>query len=45
MAAVLVLLLAVSAVVGFFGMPNTAGKSLEQIEDERAGATRRTPLT
>lgn len=36
-AAVLSGLLAISAVVGFFGMPNTAGKSLEQIQAEREG--------
>jgi MFS transporter, SP family, inositol transporter len=29
--------LVVSGVVGFFGMPDTAGKHLEQIEAERAG--------
>ncbi|MEY4385329.1 MAG: inositol transport protein [Verrucomicrobiota bacterium] len=29
--------LVVSGVVGFFWMPNTSGKSLEQIESERAG--------
>lgn len=30
--------LVISGVVGFFWMPNTSGKSLEQIESERAGA-------
>ncbi len=30
--------LVVSGVVGFFGMPNTSGKTLEQIEAERARA-------
>src|SRR5690606_20331616 len=29
--------LVVSGVVGFFWMPNTSGKTLEQIEAERAG--------
>ena len=35
-AALLTLFLAISGVVGFFFMPNTVGKSLEQIETERA---------
>ncbi len=34
----LTLFLLISGVVGFFGMPDTSGKSLEQIESERAGA-------
>lgn len=34
-AALLTLFLAISGVIGFFWMPNTAGKSLETIEDER----------
>lgn len=35
-AGLLTLFLAISGVVGYFGMPDTAGKSLEQIEAERA---------
>ncbi len=35
-AALLTLFLAISGVVGFFFMPDTSGKSLEQIEAERA---------
>lgn len=35
-AALLTLFLAISGVVGFFFMPDTSGKSLEQIEQERA---------
>ncbi|HUO09293.1 MAG TPA: MFS transporter [Phycisphaerae bacterium] len=34
-ALMLTIFLLISGVVGFFGMPNTAGKSLEQIESER----------
>ena len=41
-AGILTALLAVSAVVGFFGMPNTAGKTLEQIEEERGTKVRTT---
>ncbi|SDS41891.1 MFS transporter [Actinopolymorpha singaporensis] len=37
-AALLSLFLLVSAVVGYFFMPNTSGKSLEQIESERSTA-------
>ena len=37
LALMLSLFLVVSGVVGFFWMPNTSGKSLEQIEAERAG--------
>jgi inositol transporter-like SP family MFS transporter len=37
-AALLTLFLAISGVVGFFGMPDTSGKTLEQIEAERARA-------
>ena len=33
-------MLAISGVVGYFWMPNTAGKSLETIEDERGTANR-----
>ncbi|MGI9122936.1 MAG: MFS transporter, partial [Rubrobacter sp.] len=36
-ALILMIFLIISGVVGFFFMPNTAGKSLEQIEDERGG--------
>jgi inositol transporter-like SP family MFS transporter len=35
-AGLLTLFLAISGVVGFFFMPDTSGKSLEQIEHERA---------
>jgi inositol transporter-like SP family MFS transporter len=34
-AVMLAIFLAISGAVGFFGMPNTAGKSLEEIEAER----------
>jgi inositol transporter-like SP family MFS transporter len=37
-AGLLTLFLVISGVVGFFGMPNTSGKTLEQIEAERAQA-------
>ncbi|MBA8795428.1 inositol transporter-like SP family MFS transporter [Friedmanniella endophytica] len=37
-AALLAIFLAISGVVGFFGMPDTVGKSLEQIERERGTA-------
>ncbi len=37
-AGLLALFLTISGVVGFFGMPNTSGKTLEQIEAERARA-------
>jgi len=36
-ALILMIFLIISGVVGFFFIPNTAGKSLEQIEDERGG--------
>jgi inositol transporter-like SP family MFS transporter len=35
-AGLLTLFLAISGAVGFFFMPDTSGKSLEQIEQERA---------
>ncbi|HEY1790173.1 MAG TPA: MFS transporter, partial [Verrucomicrobiae bacterium] len=37
-AALLTLFLFISGTVGFFFMPDTSGKSLEQIESERSGA-------
>ena len=37
LASLLTLFLVISGAVGFFWMPNTSGKSLEQIESERAG--------
>ncbi len=36
-ALMLTIFLAISGAVGFFFMPNTAGKSLEEIEAERSG--------
>ena len=44
-ALILMIFLTISGVVGFFFMPNTAGKSLEQIEAERSGrpASERVP--
>src|SRR5918998_813579 len=36
-ALILMIFLTISGVVGFFFMPNTAGKSLEEIEAERSG--------
>jgi MFS transporter, SP family, inositol transporter len=38
LATLLTLFLVISGAVGFFGMPNTSGKTLEQIEAERARA-------
>lgn len=37
-ALILMIFLLISGVVGFFFMPNTAGKSLEEIEAERSGS-------
>src|ERR687893_1204391 len=37
-ALILMIFLLISGVVGFYFMPNTAGKSLEEIEAERSGA-------
>lgn len=37
MSTILMVLLCVSGIVGWLFMPNTAGKSLEQIQEERAG--------
>jgi MFS transporter, SP family, inositol transporter len=44
-ALILMIFLTISGVVGFFFMPNTAGKSLEEIEAERSGqpASERVP--
>jgi len=38
LATLLTLFLVISGAVGFFFMPNTSGKTLEQIQSERAGA-------
>jgi inositol transporter-like SP family MFS transporter len=37
--------LTISGVVGYFFMPNTAGKSLEEIEAERSGSPARERAT
>jgi MFS transporter, SP family, inositol transporter len=37
-ALILMIFLLISGVVGFLFMPNTAGKSLEEIEAERSGS-------
>jgi inositol transporter-like SP family MFS transporter len=44
-ALILVIFLSISAVVGLLFMPNTAGKSLEEIEQERSGGGAVTPET
>src|ERR671912_326863 len=44
-ALILMIFLLISGVVGFFFMPNTAGKSLEEIEAERSGALAREHVT
>src|ERR687893_446255 len=44
-ALILMIFLLISGVVGFFFMPNTAGKSLEEIEAERSGAPAREHVT
>ena len=44
-ALILTIFLAISGVVGFFFMPNTAGKSLEEIEAERSGRPARERAT
>ena len=44
-ALLLTLFLVISGVVGFFAMPDTTGKSLEQIEAERADRPAAVPAT
>jgi inositol transporter-like SP family MFS transporter len=44
-ALILMIFLTISGVVGFFFMPNTAGKSLEEIEAERGGRPARERAT
>ena len=44
-ALILTIFLAISGVVGFVFMPNTAGKSLEEIEAERSGRPARERAT
>jgi inositol transporter-like SP family MFS transporter len=44
-ALILVIFLSISGVVGLLFMPNTAGKSLEEIEQERSGGGAVTPET
>jgi inositol transporter-like SP family MFS transporter len=39
-ALILVIFLSISGVVGFLFMPNTAGRSLEELETENYGETR-----
>jgi len=42
-ALILVIFLSISGVVGFVFMPNTAGRSLEELETENYGEPRATP--
>jgi inositol transporter-like SP family MFS transporter len=44
-ALILMIFLLISGVVGFVFMPNTAGKSLEEIEAERSGPPAREHVT
>jgi inositol transporter-like SP family MFS transporter len=44
-ALILMIFLLISGVVGFVFMPNTAGRSLEEIETERSGRSPREPVT
>ncbi len=44
-ALILMIFLTISGVVGYFFMPNTAGKSLEEIEAERSGSPARERAT
>ena len=44
-ALILMIFLLISGVVGFLFMPNTAGRSLEEIERERSGRSVREPAT
>jgi len=44
-ALILMIFLLISGVVGFLFMPNTAGKSLEEIEAERSGSPLRQHVT
>jgi inositol transporter-like SP family MFS transporter len=44
-ALILMIFLLISGVVGFLFMPNTAGRSLEEIEAERSGRSPREPVT
>jgi MFS transporter, SP family, inositol transporter len=44
-ALILMIFLLISGVVGFVFMPNTAGRSLEEIEAERSGRSPREPVT
>jgi MFS transporter, SP family, inositol transporter len=44
-ASILTVFLIISGAVGFFFMPNTAGKSLEEIEAERSGRQAGEPVT
>jgi inositol transporter-like SP family MFS transporter len=44
-ALILMIFLLISGVVGYLFMPNTAGRSLEEIEAERSGRSPREPVT